>query len=87
MSSVENEIRQFITDNFLFGATDISFTGDDSLLDKGIVDSTGVLELVVFLEQKYGIRINDKELIPDNLDSLNKLIAFIGRKTAVPVSG
>jgi acyl carrier protein len=52
----------------------------DSLLDKGIVDSTGVLELVGFLEETFEIQIEDEELIPENLDSVEKIIGYIGRK-------
>lgn len=85
MPSVEQEIRQFIIDNFLFGEVERCPSNDDSLLEQGIVDSTGVLELVAFLESKYGIEINGKELVPANLDSLNKLCDFVARKTAISV--
>jgi acyl carrier protein len=83
MPSVEQEIRQFIVDNFLFGEVERSPSNDDSLLEQGIVDSTGVVELVAFLESKYGIEIHANELIPANLDSLNKLLDFVVRKTAI----
>ena len=83
MSSVEHEIRQFIIDSFLFGDDQKSPSPDESLLDLGIVDSTGVLELVAFLERKYAIKIHGNELVPANLDSLSKLSDFIARKTAV----
>jgi acyl carrier protein len=82
MPSVEQEIRQFIVDNFLFGEVERSPSNDDSLIEQGIVDSTGVVELVAFLESKYGIEIHGNELIPANLDSLNKLLDFVARKTA-----
>ena len=83
MPSVEQEIRQFILDNFLFGEVERSPSSEDSLLERGIVDSTGVLELVAFLEKKFGIEILENELVPSNLDSLNKLVDFVARKTAV----
>jgi acyl carrier protein len=81
MSDHSQEIRQFIINNCLFGEDDGSLTNDDSFMEQGIVDSTGVLELVAFIEGKYGIKIKNDELVPDNLDSINKLIRFIDRKT------
>jgi len=74
-------VRKFIVDNFSFGREDVQFTDDESLLEKGLIDSTGVLELVTFLETKYKIHVEDDELIPDNLDSVAKMIRFVNRKT------
>ncbi|SNB46036.1 acyl carrier protein [Geobacter sp. DSM 9736] len=73
------KIRHFVVDNFLFGE-DSSLKWDTSFLDDGIVDSTGILELVAFLESEFGVRIADDELVPDNLDSINKVARFIDRK-------
>ena len=73
------EIRSFIVENFLYGQDD-GFGDDVSFLEKGIIDSTGVLELVSFVEDKYGISVDDEELVPDNFDSLNNLSAYIARK-------
>lgn len=81
MSDLTQEIRQFIINNCLFGEDDGSLTNDDSFMEQGIVDSTGVLELVAFIEGKFGFKIKNDELVPDNLDSINKLIRFIDRKT------
>jgi len=83
MTNYENDVRQFITENFLFGKEDESLTTSESLLQRGIIDSTGVLELVSFLEQKYQIKLEDEELTPENLDSIDRLVHFIGRKTEV----
>jgi len=80
MSKYELDLRQFIVDNFLFGKADAPLASSDSLLERGIIDSTGVLELVGFLEQKYGITIQDEELVPENLDSIERLVCFVGRK-------
>jgi acyl carrier protein len=80
MEIIEQEIRQFIIDNFLFGELDAILSGDDSLLDRGIIDSTGVLELVAFLEDKYVMKVQDDELVPQNLDSVNGLVQFVNRK-------
>jgi acyl carrier protein len=73
------EIRNFIVENFLYGQDD-GFGDDVSFLEKGIIDSTGVLELVTFVEDKFGVRVEDEELIPDNFDSLSKLSSFISNK-------
>jgi len=77
---VREELRRFIIDNFLFGVEDSRFSDDDSFLEKGLIDSTGVLELVAFIEEQYGIRFQDDEIIPENLDSVNKLIQFLNKK-------
>lgn len=74
------KIRQFIFDNFLFDAENSDLKNDDSFLDQGIIDSTGVLELVEWLEDECGIEVEDEELIPENLDSVNNLVAFIEKK-------
>jgi acyl carrier protein len=81
MSLVEQEIRAFIAEKFLYGEDDGSLSSDDSFMEQGIIDSTGVLELVAFVEGQYGVKIKNDELVPDNLDSINKLIRFVGRKT------
>ena len=81
MPVLEQEIRQFVIDNFVFGEDDGKLSNDDSFLERGIIDSTGILELVALLEGKYGIKIKEHELVPDNLDSINNLVRFIDRKT------
>jgi len=82
MEALTVELRKFITDNFLFGdeSGPFAFSEDDSFQERGIVDSTGVLELVTHLQERYAIRIDDEELIPDNLDSLSKVARFVERK-------
>ncbi len=76
----QEEIRDFIIENFYYGQDDDTLADDTSFLQNGIIDSTGVLELVSFLQEKYAIRIGDDELIPENLDSLSKVAAFIKKK-------
>ena len=78
-----DELRQFIVENFLFGKEDAPLANGDSLLELGIIDSTGVLELVSFLEQKYGFTIQDEELVPENLDSIDRLVQFVRRKAEI----
>jgi acyl carrier protein len=79
MQTIEQELRCFVIDNFLYGQ-DGRFSNDDSFLEQGIIDSTGVLELVSFLETRYGIEIQDREMVPDNLDSISRLAGFLERK-------
>ncbi len=79
MPSIEQEIRSFIVGHFLLG-DESSLKNDDSFLEKGTFDSTGILELVSFLEQKYSIELEPDELIPENLDSVNCLVQFLQRK-------
>lgn len=74
------EIRSFIVSNFLFGQEGEGFTDDQSFLESGIIDSTGLLELVSFVEQQYGISVGDRELVPENLDSLSNISRFVARK-------
>jgi len=76
-----NEIREFVINNFLFG-DEASLQDDKSFLDSGIIDSTGMLELIMFLEQTYGIKIELEEMLPENLDSVNKVAAFLAKKQA-----
>ena len=66
--------------NALFGSSERSFNDEDSFLEKEIIDSTGVLELVSFVEERFGIEVGDEELIPDNFDSINKLGEYVRRK-------
>jgi acyl carrier protein len=82
MSQVhESEIRNFIVATFLFGQGGDQIADGDSLLDKGVIDSTGVLELVNFIGEKFGIKVADEELTADNFDSIRKLAAFVQRKS------
>ena len=79
MNEPKNKVRQFIIENFLFGS-DEDLKEDSSFLEEGIIDSTGVLELVKFLEEEFSITVDDEELIPENLDSINKVKAYLERK-------
>lgn len=75
-------VRQFIVDNFLFGDGE-TLKEDTSFLEEGIIDSTGILELVMFLEETYGIKIEDDELVPENFDNLNNIVGYLERKLNV----
>ncbi len=76
----KDQVRDYIIENFLFGDTTSLIKDSASLLDSGIIDSVGVMELVAFLEEDFGLTIDDEELIPDNLDSVDNLASFIGKK-------
>jgi acyl carrier protein len=76
---MKQELCKFIVDNYLYDHR-VDFSDDDSFQEKGIIDSTGVLELVSFLEKSYGVRIEDDELVPENLDSINRLLRFLDGK-------
>ena len=82
MNETADSLRAFIQENFLFGQQ-VTFSDDDSLLEQGIIDSTGVLELVQFLEEQYQITVADEELVPENLDSIGNLVRFIDAKREV----
>ena len=89
MDTLTHDLRQFIVESFLFGDTSdsSSFSDDDSFIDRAIIDSTGILELVAFVEQTYDIRIEDEELVPENLDSVRQLAAFINLKRLTTLVG
>ena len=80
MSDNVQKIRTFIFENFLFDADESALSNDDSFLEQGIIDSTGVLELVNWLEETFDMQVDDTELIPENLDSVNRLAAFLETK-------
>lgn len=81
-------IRKFVIDNYLFGEEG-KLGNEDSFMETSIIDSTGILELVRFLESTYGIKVEDEELIPDNLDSVHKIVSFIHAKqsASTPADG
>lgn len=75
--ALNNELRQFVIDNFMYGKPYKGFADDDSFIQRGIIDSTAVMELIAFLEERYRIKLQDRDLIPDNFDSVNKLARFV----------
>ena len=79
MSDTKTKIKEFIIDNFLFGDAD-GLNDETSFLDEGIIDSTGILELVNYLEEEFSIAVDDEELIPENLDSIKNVAAYLERK-------
>jgi acyl carrier protein len=79
---IKREIRCFIGENFLFREDVESLSDEASLLDAGVIDSTGVLELIGFLETRFGIEVADEEMLPQNLDCIRAISAYVQRKLA-----
>lgn len=79
MSSIKETVQNFVVEHFLFGEGD-SLKGDTSFLEEGIIDSTGILELVMFLEQTYETKIEDSELVPENFDTLDNIARYLEKK-------
>ena len=77
---MESEIRVFLAQNFVLGADLDRLPATASLIETGLIDSTGVLELVAFLEETYAISIADSELVPENLDTIESIVRFLGEK-------
>ena len=80
MNDISLAVRRFIGENFLFRDDGDAITHEASLLDAGIIDSTGVLELVSFLETTFGIEVQDDEMLPENLDSIRAITSYVSRK-------
>jgi len=80
--SIEQQVRHYILENFLFTNDATALANDASFLEKGIIDSTGVLEMIFFLEQEFALKVADKEMIPENLDSVNNIVRYVQSKQA-----
>lgn len=77
MQQLEQEVRQFIVDNFMFENGNGSFSNEDSFLETGLVDSMSIMTLVEFVKEKYAISIEDEELVPDHWDSVSRIASFV----------
>jgi acyl carrier protein len=80
--SVREELRKLILENYLFSDNQDDLKDDVSFMDLGVIDSTGIMEVVIFMEENFGIKVLDTDLLPENLDSINALVAFVDRKKA-----
>jgi acyl carrier protein len=83
---VQQRVREFVTSNF-FISDAASLTDSASLLDLGVVDSTGMLEIIGFIEQSFGLSVEDDEIVPANLDSIDRIAAYVGRKLGAAAPG
>jgi acyl carrier protein len=86
MDNLESKIKEFIVRNLLYSGNSYKYSDDASFLEEGIVDSQGVMELVLFVEDSLGVSVDDLEITPDNFDSVNKLTAFVRRKKGLIVN-
>ena len=78
--AIEQKLRDYILENFLFTDDQSALNNEDSFLDKGIIDSTGILEVIYFIEDEFSIKINDDEMLPENLDSVTNIVDFVTQK-------
>lgn len=76
---IKEQVRAFVTSNF-YVADPAALEDEASLLDRGIIDSTGVLEVIFFIEDTFGIKVEDSEMLPENLDSIDRIANFVSRK-------
>jgi acyl carrier protein len=79
-SQIRKELRAFLKDTFFIGSATLDLKDADSFAESGTVTSTGILEVIMFLEQHFGLTIDDHELLPENFDSVDKLVQFVSRK-------
>jgi acyl carrier protein len=75
MTELERDVRGFISDNFILDGADLA--GDASLTQQGVLDSMGVLELIMFVEERFGVKIPDEDTLPENLDSVDRIVAYV----------
>ena len=80
IEDISNQIRQFIINNYLFGNEKDMVEKNDSFLENGVIDSTGILELIEFIEQTFNIEVKNDELVPENFDSLNNVSNYLLKK-------
>ena len=79
---VEQKIREYVLENYLFTDDDSALDSSASFMESGILDSTGILEVIYFIEDEFGVSVGDDEMVPENLDSVNNIVAFINKKNA-----
>lgn len=79
--AITDRVRNFIVENFLFGDTNFDLSNQISLIENGIIDSTGVLELVGFIEEEFGVVFADADIVPANLDTIERIAAFVVERT------
>ena len=77
---MKERLRQFVVTRFMLGRSPEDLSDNTSFLETGIIDSMGVVDLLTFLEEEFGVKVNDDEIIPENLDSLDSLCAFLDKK-------
>lgn len=86
-SDIKQRVASFIAENFLFREDRSSISDTESLIDSGVMDSTGVLELVSFLEGELGLRVDDADIVPENLNSIEAITKYAAAKLGAPSNG
>lgn len=81
--SIRDSLRRFLLENYLFTDDQSRLKDSDSFLDNGILDSTGILDVILFVEENHHVKVSEDEMVPDNLDSIDALVAFVEKKQAV----
>ena len=77
---IKDKLRLYILENFLFTDDQSELNDEDSFMDQGIIDSTAILELIYLIEEDFAVEVENEDMIPDNLDSVNKIVSFVERK-------
>lgn len=86
-ATIRAALRRYVLENCLFTDDDSKLSDGASFLEAGILDSTGILEIILFIEESFGVKVLDDEMTPDNLDSIDALVAFVARKQAATAEG
>jgi acyl carrier protein len=82
MSEIERDVRVFISENFILDGEDLE--GDASLTGEGVLDSMGVLELIMFVEERFGFKVPDEDTLPENFDSIDRIVRYLDERVAAP---
>lgn len=80
MENIRKKVKSFLLGNYLFTEDDAALADDVSFLESGLIDSTGMMEVIFFIEENFSISVDDAEMIPENLDSVESLVAFVAQK-------
>jgi len=80
VATIDKDVRQFLADNFILDDGGAGLGADDSLTQAGVLDSMGVLELIMFIEQHFGVSIPDEDTLPENLDSVSRIVGYVSRR-------
>jgi acyl carrier protein len=86
-NTIRKLVREYVIETFLLGGDESELTDDESFLESGLIDSTGVLELIQFIEESFGVELGDEEMIPENLDSIDRVVRFVSSKIGEPGTG
>ena len=81
-SSIDSQVRNFLAENFIVDNDGEDLSADESLTQAGVLDSMGVLELIMFIEEQFGVKIPDEDTLPENLDSIERIVNYVSRRLA-----